>query len=256
MSEGDTRDWALAYAAFGWRVFPVVPGGKRPMYAGWQRDATTDRDLIARYWRSDPGPNVGLICGEAFDAFDIEVDHLQTFREWLRVRDRRLPDTPIARTGRGGIHILVQPFSVAGRVLRLDGVHIGELKAVGGFIVACPSRTSAVYNWLRSPHEAAVAEAPDWLRALAVGATPRPAAVASTGPISPSGAVALVAGLYRVVATASEGERNRILFWASCRIAEHGLDQAAAAEILLEAARQAGLPEREARATIVSGLRA
>jgi len=34
-----TRDWALAYAQLGWRVFPVVPRGKRPMYAGWQRDA-------------------------------------------------------------------------------------------------------------------------------------------------------------------------------------------------------------------------
>jgi hypothetical protein len=35
--------------ALGWRVFPVVPRGKRPLYAGWQHDATTDPGLISRY---------------------------------------------------------------------------------------------------------------------------------------------------------------------------------------------------------------
>ncbi len=71
-----TRDWALAYASLGWRVFPVVAGQKRPMYRGWQRDATTDPGLIGRYWRSEPGPNIGLVCGETFDVFDIEAPHL------------------------------------------------------------------------------------------------------------------------------------------------------------------------------------
>lgn len=59
----------------------------------------------------------------------------------------------------------------------------------------------------------------------------------------------------RVVAEASEGERNRVLFWASCRAAEHGLEPSAVADILVLAAREAGLPEREARLTIASGSR-
>ena len=48
--------------------------------------------------------------------------------------------------------------------------------------------------------------------------------------------------------------RNDLLFWASCRAAEHGLEAQAASEILLAAARTAGLADREARATIASGL--
>jgi hypothetical protein len=165
-----------------------------------------------------------------------------------------LPDTPVAATGRGGIHILVRSTGIAcGRKLSLEHTHVGELKSIGGFVVAAPSRTTGRYGWHRSPDEVAPADAPDWLLALVVESRglkePR-----RSSPPSPSLAVALVAGLYRVVATAAEGERNGLLFWASCRIAERGVDRDAGAEILLAAAGQAGLSEREARSTIASGL--
>lgn len=254
MSERTSREWAHAYSTLGWRVFPTVPGGKRPMYSGWQRDATTDPELIRRYFRGDSGPNVAIVCGEAFDAFDVEAAHLPALRAWIEGRGNRLPDTPIARTGRGGIHILVRPVGERGRVLRLDGQRIGELKARGGFIVVCPSRTERLYGWLRSPLEVDVADAPAWLNELAVQPDPPPPMSGRDEPLAPSHAVALMAGLYRVVARAAEGERNQILFWASCRVAERGVDRQAASEILLAAARTAGLPEREARATISSGL--
>ena len=49
---GAAATWArTVYAPAGWRVFPVVAGGKKPLYKGWQRDATTDPEMIARYWR-------------------------------------------------------------------------------------------------------------------------------------------------------------------------------------------------------------
>jgi hypothetical protein len=248
-----TRDWALKYASLGWRVFPVVVGGKRPLYRGWQRDATTDRHHIARYWRSEPAPNIGLMCGEAFVAFDIEADHLPALSAWVREHGHRLPDTPVARTGRRGIHILVAPFSEGGHALHLGGVRIGELKARGGSIVACPSRTQWRYEWLQSPVDRGVARAPDWLRSLAGERSRQPSARAESRLLTPSRAVALASGLFRIVAEAHEGERNDILFWASCRAAEHGLERSAATDILLTAARQAGLLEREARATIASG---
>jgi hypothetical protein len=76
----DALGWALRYGQLGWRVFRVVPGGKKPLYAGWQRDATTDPALIGRYWRREPGPNIGIVCGETFDAFDIEAAHLPALR--------------------------------------------------------------------------------------------------------------------------------------------------------------------------------
>lgn len=71
---------ALALAARGWPVIPLVPGGKRPALHGlercpgtgpcaaghqtWEQRATTDPDRIRRAWSTGPF-NVGIACGPA-----------------------------------------------------------------------------------------------------------------------------------------------------------------------------------------------
>jgi hypothetical protein len=66
-------------------------------------------------------------------------------------------------------------------------------------------------------------------------------------------------GLVRAVATATEGDRNSILFWAACRGSEAVRDGKAAEgfvnNVLLEAAKRCGLGEVEAKRTIQSGMR-
>lgn len=244
--------WAHAYARLGWRVYPVERGGKRPVYGGWISDATTDPGRIERWWPRDAGaPNVGVVAGEAFDVFDIEAAHVGSFE--AAAMGRAMPETPIARSGRGGLHVYVAPLGIGTRRLVLRGTHIGELKGSGG-VVAPPSVTAGRYEWLRDPSTIAVSPAPRWMRGLVVEVHPTTAAVGSSR-LTPSRAVALMAGLYRVVSEAHEGERNGILYWATRRVAEHGIDRDAARDILLAAATAAGLPEREARTTIASGLR-
>src|SRR5689334_8962186 len=105
-----TAQWANFYAKASIRTFPIWHGEKRPMFAGWQKDATTDPELIERYFRSDP--NIGAICGEVFDAWDIEVEHVPAFMEWASNRPEPFPEAPIATTGRGGLHILTAPTGV------------------------------------------------------------------------------------------------------------------------------------------------
>jgi Bifunctional DNA primase/polymerase, N-terminal len=248
------REWALLYGFKGWRVFPVVAGGKRPLYKGWQRDATTDPELIDRYWRKDPTPNIGIICGEAFVAFDIEADHLPALSSWTRAHGHELPDTPIARTGRGGLHVLTAPFVDGGRALRLDGRRIGELKGRGGFIVACPSRTIGSYAWLRSPEATVVAVAPEWLRGLAESVR-RPSE-------SPGGAIgvgrgeARLAALARTVRDGAVGSRNDLLYWAMRRALDDGVPAGVAGSVLGRMARAAGLEEREIEGTVRSATEA
>ncbi len=243
--------WARAYARLGWRVYPVERGGKRPVYGGWLTDATTDDGLIARWWPRDTGaPNIGVVAGESFDVFDIEAPHVEAFE--AAAPDRILPETPIVRSGRGGLHVYVSPLGLGTGRLVLHGIHVGELKGSGGVVVP-PSVTAWPYEWLSDPSTVAIAGAPHWMRAMihearAIGSGP-------VGRLTPSRAVALMAGLYRVVAEAREGERNGLLYWATRRVAEHGIDRDAAVSILLTAALNAGLAEREARATIASGLR-
>jgi hypothetical protein len=63
-----------------------------------------------------------------------------------------------------------------------------------------------------------------------------------------------IAGLIRVIETAREGNRNGVLYWAACRIAEE--DAGADAALDLEAAGvRAGLSRKEAEDTVRSALR-
>jgi hypothetical protein len=67
-----------------------------------------------------------------------------------------------------------------------------------------------------------------------------------------------VDGVGRIVSwvgTLMEGERNRGLFWAACRLAEHGLTSADAFDALRSPAQNVGLSEREVAVTVRSAYR-
>jgi len=82
---------------------------------------------------------------------------------------------------------------------------------------------------------------------------PRPALVPYRGDAStPADAERLAAW----VAARGEGERNRGLFWAACRMAEAGASPEATHGALAPAAERAGLPPREVAVTIRSAYRA
>ena len=57
------------------------------------------------------------------------------------------------------------------------------------------------------------------------------------------------------VADRAEGERNRGVFWAACRLAENGLAPSEALDVLAAAGGQAGLSEREVTRTVRSAYR-
>jgi hypothetical protein len=65
--------------------------------------------------------------------------------------------------------------------------------------------------------------------------------------------------IVRKVVGASVGERNSILFWASCRCGEAALEGKVPAnwvtEVMVEAGLRAGLTQKEAKETVASGMR-
>lgn len=245
-------DWALAYAALGWRVFPVIPRGKRPMHAGWQRDASSDPELIARYWHSDPRANIGVICGEAFDAFDIEAEHLDALRAWTADRHLSFPATPIARSGGGGVHVLVAPLGTGhGSNLYLEGRHVGELKSGGGFIVVAPSLTEGRYRWVRSPLDTPISAAPAWFGGLLTPRTQR-SDQGRGGGSRRAGTGRDLEALAQAISRAGTGRRNNVLYWAMRRAAEELIPTPQAAAVLGRTALEAGLSEREVASTIRS----
>ena len=64
---------ALAYASWGWPVFPLKPGQKVPATKNGFKDATTDKDRLARWWDRNPHSNIGLPTGHAFDVVDVDA---------------------------------------------------------------------------------------------------------------------------------------------------------------------------------------
>ena len=250
----NAQEWALRYAAAGWRVYPIEPGTKKAYFSGWQANATSDPEIIARQWRREPYPNIGVICGETCAVFDIEGPHLPAFFAYLDAAHHVLPEMPISATGRGGIHLYVQP--IAGvpttRKLRLAGVHIGEYKTTGG-VVAPPSTTVSSYRWLWWPHEPLLTAAPRWLASLV--AEPAPASSVQTRPDLPADPAAALDALACAVRDEREGNRNALLYWAACRALEEGIRADIVAEVLNRAALAAGLTRDETDATLRSALR-
>jgi hypothetical protein len=54
---------------------------------------------------------------------------------------------------------------------------------------------------------------------------------------------------------AREGERNGMLFWAACKLREHGMGQSEVEATLLPVAISIGLDRVEARRSIASAMR-
>jgi putative DNA primase/helicase len=153
-------DHALAYAARGWHVFPL--NGKLPITTSGFKDATTDPALIRAWWLSHPRANIGISTGPSgFWVLDIDPRHNgDASLEALTDQHGAIPETLVARTGGGGLHVLFQG-AAASTVNRLGkGL---DTRGEGGYIVAPPSihpETQAPYEWLT---EHPLVDAPLWL---------------------------------------------------------------------------------------------
>ena len=96
---------ALNYAArYDWRVFPVAPKSKVPLFKGWPKLATADPERITAWWRANPQCNVGLHCGPTSGVVVLDLDlEPGGLRWWADQLDIHGPlDTLEARTSKGG----------------------------------------------------------------------------------------------------------------------------------------------------------
>jgi len=232
----------------GWSVFPVRVD-KKPATPHGYKDATNDANAIAKLWRRWPGPLIGVATGavSGLDVLDLDVKHAAALGWWL-ANEHRLPDTRTFRSRSGGIHLYHQHSAGVGCSSGRLAAGV-DIRGDGGYIIF----------WFAAglPYldHTPPAPWPEWLFDLIL-----PKSRASTPAVgrqaihTPRG----IEGLLRTVERAAEGQRNAALFWASCRLAERvqgGQIGAGEAErALLDAARHAGLPEIEAKATIRSAL--
>lgn len=99
---------ALGYAARGWPVFPCRRD-KRPLVRNGFRDATAELAQIEDWWRRWPQALVGGPTGKrsGLVVLDIDVKHPRAwgFDTLAELGLALLPDTPMAHTASGGLHV-------------------------------------------------------------------------------------------------------------------------------------------------------
>lgn len=265
-----TRDHLYALAAHGIRVFPLVPGEKRPMVTGWEQKATTAPSLLDRW---PAGAGVGIACGPSglvvvdcdnhggttpkeWDRPGI-INGLDVFADvWSRYTRAPLFDTLTVSTPSGGLHFYYR--APLGSRIRNSAGKLGwqvDVRAAGGYVCA-PGTTlpNGAYKPVGGPEN--IAHLPQWLRALLEPQKPTPAATQRRAPqVTPgprSQVERRVRGLIRTVAEAPEGQRNSTLNWAAWQLAQDGLLAQEYAQALISAAETAGLPQTEAIRTVLS----
>jgi len=236
---------ALRYARAGWPVFPCVPGQKAPATAHGFLDATTDPDTITWWWSRNPQRNVAIATGAPGpDVLDVDVRADGSgFAAFSRLKRAGLLDGASAyiRTPSGGFHAYFAG-SQQGNA-RLPGHHL-DFKARGGYVVAPPSQAGGrAYELVKRTG------AGGGLVWAAVTRLLEPQLHAERPPRRAAGRPADAGRLAGWVASLAEGNRNDGLFWAASRALEAGLDDL---DQLAEAARSAGLDEREVTRTLAS----
>ena len=241
-------DRALAYAAHGWPVFPCQPGRKTPACAHGYLDASTDTGQISEWFTRHGDRNLAVATGRPGpDVLDVDKRPAGTgFAALNQLRRAGLLDGAAAwiRTPGGGLHAYFAGSEQ--RSGHLPGRHL-DFRSAGGYVLVPPSQVGGrPYRLISAP---AGQSGLDWNQATALleRADPqRPPLLPQRGPV----AAADVGRLAVWVAQLGEGNRNSGLFWAACR----ALDAGPGADLrpLGEAARQAGLGNREISATLDS----
>lgn len=227
---------ALAYAAMGWRVFPLhtvhdgacscgspactgTKPGKHPRTTRGCLDATTDEATIRAWWTEWPDANIGIATGRGLVVVDIDPKSGgdEGFEETV-ARLGALPDTVECLTGGGGRHIYLsvpEGTQVRNSASKLaPGV---DVRGDGGYVVAPPSghASGRAYAWESScrPDEVEVAPMPaTWLAAL----------------VRPAPKLRVIEG-----GRVGEGARNDVLFKLACSMRSAGLGGSAILAALL-----------------------
>src|SRR5262249_40925336 len=95
----EVLDAALVYARRGYRVFPCVPGTKKPYTTNGFKDATRDEGMIEGWWREWPTALIGTPDTCTVD-IETKPDGPNGWETWHQlVAEHGEPIAPLVKTG-------------------------------------------------------------------------------------------------------------------------------------------------------------
>lgn len=226
---------ALAWAARGFRVFPLQVDSKDPLDIGWTEQATTDPAVIRKWW-TDPvlgaerDNNIGFLT-TGWIVPDIDTKHgkkgLETFLalglEW---------DTLTMRTPSGGYHQVYAGLAdmMVGQSPLGPGV---DLRSHNGYVVAPGSTIGGVEYVVEI--DAPVRPFPEHLRKLLRPPKTRAAQTLTIDYDTPELIELVAHWLLYDAPVAVEGENgDDTTYRVACRVRDLGVSEGAAYELLLD----------------------
>jgi len=161
---------AIRYVEKGWAVFPLHTvneegqcscgvvncgdAGKHPRLARGLKEASKELSKIEEWFgKNSPPSNIGIVTGEisGITVIDIDIGEGKFGAEsWAEaIKDHGEPETLMAQTGSGGMHVVFQYNSALKTASNVLGKGV-DCRNDGGYIVAAPSRhrSGGVYSWI------------------------------------------------------------------------------------------------------------
>ena len=223
-------------AARGWAVMPILRGEEKKPAVKWLRHQTempTDKEL-ERWFRQFKDCNLGLITGALSRVFIIDADTMEG-NEWLLSKD--LPPCPIVQGSaeyKRHYYFKHPGFDISNSVKKIHGGV--DVRGDGGYAVLPPSihANGQIYQWIVSPDECPIPDAPDWLLELVRRREFVPVEAPSVPVINLNGSTeamqkyanAAMEAELSLVTHAPDGEKHAQLFKSVAKVAEfipHGL---------------------------------
>ncbi len=132
-----------------WSVIPVGDD-KKPIgsWKAWQSRVMTTEQAKG-YFTSRAVKGLAVVCGAVsnvtvldFEQGSLELPEVQAILELAK-------SVPRARSGGGGVHLFFASSGERNKPLELQGVHVGDVRGEGGYIVLPPSAhpSGNTYQW-------------------------------------------------------------------------------------------------------------
>ncbi len=237
-------------------MFPLKPRDKKPLgnWRAHQRERAPSRQIAE--WANDPRPlNAAIATGAVSGVIVLDTD---TDEAEAEVQRRGVPRTPTVKTAKGRHRYFRHPgFPVRNFAGKLPGL---DLRGDGGYVVAAGSThpSGFLYHWELTPDDCPFAPVPAWLLDLIKPETTAPAAPPAGSARNGKFADAALDGELAELRKAPPGRRNQTLNRCAFNLGQLvGADKLGEEEVsrhLLATALAIGLEEKEAAATIRSGL--
>ena len=216
------RQAALEYATiWGWPVFPCLPNEKSPAVKGGFLAATTDPDIINKWFDQNADFNFGFYP----PAVGLCVVDLDSYKEGFALPPEGFPDTFAIRSPRGGTHLY---FSGSLRSSHGDILGKGiDTRGDGGYVLLPPSTVDG--NAYEVLHDLPFAPLPAWVTERMAKAPPAKAAIDE---LDTPQAVSRAQEYLRHAAPAVEGHSGDITtFNLACDLADMGVSCERALEL-------------------------